>query len=69
MTPLSIHGSPKRGVNISCNSPKTKRDERTVQKFYLLEVCNLEELRYIDPFSKLPTSLTTPFENLFDKIH
>ena len=59
-------------IDILDYGPKTKRDERTVQNFHLLEASNVKELRYIDPYSKGTTTrslIVVPFENLYDKIH
>ena len=59
-------------INMLGYGPKTKRDERTVQNFHLIEASNVKELRYIDPYSKVTTNrslIVVPFENLFEKIH
>ena len=59
-------------IDILDYGSKTKRDERTVQNFHLLEASNVKELRYIDPYSKGTTNrslIVVPFENLYDKIH
>ena len=59
-------------INMLGYGPKTKRDERAVQNFHLIEGSNVKELRYIDPYSKVTTNrslIVVPFENLFEKIH
>ena len=58
--------------DILFSGPKTKREERSVQSFHLLEVSNVKELRHIDRYSKVTTKrslIVVPFENLFDKIN
>ena len=59
-------------IDILDYGPKTKRDERTVHIFHLLEASNVKELRCIDPYSKGTTNrslIVVPFENLYNQIH
>ena len=53
------------------NGPITKRDERTSQNFHVIELNDVKELRYIDPYWKGTANrslIIFPLENVFDKI-